>query len=160
MYKCRLSECSIRYSREGSIRYSRELSRTTRSLGASFRSEKSLSRFGGDGAETIPLPAKVSSKRLYSMVRPDWFYGVSGTVCAFIAGAQFPLFAVGVTQALVSYYMDWETTCREVKKIAFLFTGGALVTVVVHAITHLSFGIMGERLTLRVREKMFTGMYL
>nr|QVT92297.1 ABC transporter [Salvia miltiorrhiza] len=146
---------SIRYSREGSIRYSRELSRTTRSLGASFRSEKSVSRFGGDGAER---PAKVSSKRLYAMVRPDWFYGISGTICAFIAGAQFPLFAVGVTQALVSYYLDWDTTCREVKKIAFLFTGGAILTVIVHAIAHLSFGIMGERLTLRVREKMFTAM--
>ncbi|XP_057799135.1 ABC transporter B family member 2-like [Salvia miltiorrhiza] len=146
---------SIRYSREGSIRYSRELSRTTRSLGASFRSEKSVSRFGGDGAER---PPKVSSKRLYAMVRPDWFYGISGTICAFIAGAQFPLFAVGVTQALVSYYLDWDTTCREVKKIAFLFTGGAILTVIVHAIAHLSFGIMGERLTLRVREKMFTAM--
>ncbi|KAL1548027.1 (ABC) transporter [Salvia divinorum] len=149
---------SIRYSREGSIRFSRELSRTTRSLGASFRSEKSLSRFGGDGGDNAVKPAKVSSKRLYAMVRPDWFYGISGTICAFIAGAQFPLFALGVTQALVSYYMDWDTTRREVKKIAFLFTGGAVVTVIVHAITHLSFGIMGERLTLRVREKMFNAM--
>ncbi|XP_042055330.1 ABC transporter B family member 2-like isoform X2 [Salvia splendens] len=149
---------SIRYSREGSIRFSRELSRTTRSLGASFRSEKSLSRFGGDGGDNVVKLAKVSSKRLYAMVRPDWFYGISGTICAFIAGAQFPLFALGVTQALVSYYTDWDTTRREVKKIAFLFTGGAVVTVIVHAITHLSFGIMGERLTLRVREKMFTAM--
>ncbi|KAH6829915.1 P-glycoprotein 2 [Perilla frutescens var. hirtella] len=151
---------SSRYSREGSIRYSRELSRTTRSLGASFRSEKSLSRFGGDGpgGDGPETNVKISSRRLYSMIRPDWFYGISGTICAFIAGAQFPLFAVGVTQALVSYYMDWDTTCREVKKIAFLFTGGAVVTVIVHAITHLSFGIMGERLTLRVREKMFTAM--
>ncbi|XP_047948128.1 ABC transporter B family member 2-like [Salvia hispanica] len=149
---------SIRYSREGSIKFSRELSRTTRSLGASFRSEKSLSRFGGDGGDNVVKPAKVSSKRLYAMVRPDWFYGISGTICAFIAGAQFPLFALGVTQALVSYYMDWDTTRREVKKIAFLFTGGAVLTVIVHAITHLSFGIMGERLTLRVREKMFTAM--
>ncbi|XP_042050819.1 ABC transporter B family member 2-like [Salvia splendens] len=149
---------SIRYSREGSIKFSRELSRTTRSLGASFRSEKSLSRFGGDGGDNVVKPAKVSLKRLYAMVRPDWFYGISGTICAFIAGAQFPLFALGVTQALVSYYLDWDTTRREVKKIAFLFTGGAVLTVIVHAITHLSFGIMGERLTLRVREKMFTAM--
>ncbi|KAG8374607.1 hypothetical protein BUALT_Bualt10G0013000 [Buddleja alternifolia] len=150
---------SIRYSREGSIRYSRELSRTTtRSFGASFRSEKSVSRFGGDGPDQIVKPVQVSSKRLYSMVRPDWFYGVSGTICAFIAGAQMPLFALGVTQALVSYYMDWDTTRREVRKIAFLFCGGAVITVIVHAITHLSFGIMGERLTLRVRGKMFTAM--
>lgn len=131
---------------------------TSRSLGASFRSERSVSRFGGEGPEMVK-PVHVSSKRLYSMVKPDWFYGVSGTICAFIAGAQMPLFALGVTEALVSYYMDWDTTCREVRKIAFLFTGGAVITVIVHAITHLSFGIMGERLTLRVREKMFTGKF-
>ncbi|KAL3817922.1 hypothetical protein ACJIZ3_003827 [Penstemon smallii] len=141
----------------GSIRYSRELSRTTRSLGASFRSEKSISRFGGDGPEIVKQP-HITSGRLYSMVKPDWFYGVFGTICAFIAGAQMPLFALGVTQALVSYYMDWDTTRREVRKIAFLFCGGAVITVIVHAITHTCFGIMGERLTLRVREKMFTAM--
>ncbi|KAL2489767.1 ABC transporter B family member 2 [Forsythia ovata] len=149
---------SIRYSREGSIRYSRELSRTTtRSHGASFHSEKSISRFGADGPENIK-PPHISSGRLYSMVRPDWFYGVFGTMCAFIAGAQMPLFALGVTQALVSYYMDWDTTRREVKKISFLFCVGAVITVIVHAITHLCFGIMGERLTLRVRKMMFTAM--
>ncbi|KAM7525446.1 hypothetical protein LguiA_015348 [Lonicera macranthoides] len=132
-----------------SIKYSRELSRTTRSQGASFRSDReSVSRIGIDGAENVNGP-RVSSKRLYSMVGPDWMYGVSGTVCALIAGAQMPLFALGVTQALVSYYMDWDTTQREVKKIAFLFCGGAFVTVIVHAIAHLCFGIMGERLTLR-----------
>ncbi|KAL2472168.1 ABC transporter B family member 2 [Abeliophyllum distichum] len=149
---------SIRYSREGSIRCSRELSRTTtRSHGASFHSEKSISRFGADGPENIK-PPHISSGRLYSMVRPDWFYGLFGTMCAFIAGAQMPLFALGVTQALVSYYMDWDTTRREVKKISFLFCGGAVITVIVHAITHLCFGIMGERLTLRVRKMMFTAM--
>ncbi|KAL7123626.1 hypothetical protein ACP275_01G117700 [Erythranthe tilingii] len=155
---------SIRYSREGSIRFSRELSRTTTRShgggGTSFRSEKSMSRFGvdGGGADGVAKELNISSGRLYSMVRPDWFYGVFGTLCAFIAGAQMPLFALGVTQALVSYYMDWDTTRREVRKIAFLFCGGAVITVFVHAITHLCFGIMGERLTLRVREKMFTAM--
>ncbi|KAK6162136.1 hypothetical protein DH2020_001977 [Rehmannia glutinosa] len=132
-----------------------ELSRTTRGLAASFRSEKSESRFGGDGPK-IMKPVHISSKRLYSMVRPDWYYGVFGTICAFIVGAQMPLFALGITQALVSYYMDWDTTRREVKKIAFFFCGGAVITIIVHTITHLCFGIMGERLTLRVREKMFT----
>lgn len=149
---------SVRYSREGSIRFSRELSRTTtRSHGASFRSEKSFSRFGGDGPENVK-PPRVSSNRLISMVRPDWFYGVFGTIGAFIAGAQMPLFALGVTQALVSYYMDWDTTRREVKKISWLFCGGAVITLIVHAITHLCFGIMGERLTLRIRTMMFKAM--
>ncbi|KAK6162170.1 hypothetical protein DH2020_002011 [Rehmannia glutinosa] len=151
------SGCSIRYGCDGSNKNSGELSCTTRSLGASFRSEKSESRFGGDEPEVMK-PLHIFSKRLYSFVRPDWYYGFLGTICAFIAGAQPPLFALGVTQALVSYYMDWDTTRREVKKIAFLFCGGAVITVIVHAIAHLCFGIMGERLTLRVREKMFTAM--
>ncbi|XP_059656832.1 ABC transporter B family member 2-like [Cornus florida] len=141
-----------------SIKYSRELSRTTTSFGASFRSDKeSVSRIGADAADSLKSK-HVSARRLYSMVGPDWNYGVFGTICALIAGAQMPLFALGVTQALVSYYMDWETTQREVKKIAFLFCGGAAITVVVHAITHLSFGVMGERLTLRVREMMFSAI--
>lgn len=91
------------------------------------------------------------------MVGPDWVYGLFGTVCALIAGAQMPLFALGVSQALVSYYMDWETTQREIKKISLLFCGASVITVIVHCITHCSFGVMGERLTLRVRERMFAG---
>ncbi|MCH94969.1 ABC transporter B family member 2-like, partial [Trifolium medium] len=136
--------------------YSRELSRTGTSIGGSFRSDKdSIGRVGGEDGNKSN---HVSAKRLYSMIGPDWPYGVIGTLCAFVAGAQMPLFALGISHALVSYYMDWETTQREVKKIVFLFCGGAVITVTVHAIEHLFFGIMGERLTLRVREKMFTAI--
>ncbi|KAI3441858.1 uncharacterized protein J3R85_001909, partial [Psidium guajava] len=144
--------------RPPSIRFSRELSRTTTSFGTSFRSDKeSLGRGGFDTVDSLK-PRHVSARRLYSMVSPDWIYGTFGTVCALIAGAQMPLFALGVSQALVSFYMGWETTKHEVKKISLLFCGAAVVTVIVHTITHCSFGIMGERLTLRVREKMFAAI--
>jgi ATP-binding cassette subfamily B (MDR/TAP) protein 1 len=73
------------------------------------------------------------------MIGPDWPYGVIGTLCAFVAGAQIPLFALGISHALESYYMDWETTQREVKKIVFLLCGGAVITVTVHAIEHIFF---------------------
>lgn len=102
----------------------------------------------------------VSAKKMYSMVKPDWMYGVSGTIGALLAGTQMPLFALGVSQALVAYYADWETTCHEVKKIAILFCCGSVLTVIVYSIEHLCFGIMGERLTLRVRERMFSGKNL
>lgn len=144
-----------------SIKFSRELSGRTRSFGASFRSDKeSVGKVGFDsfdGVETVKS-SRVSNGRLYSMVTPDWMYGVSGTICALFAGALMPLFALGITQALVSYYMDWDTTRHEVKKISLLFCVGAVVTVIIHAIAHLSFGIMGERLTLRVRERMFSAI--
>ncbi|OAY76342.1 ABC transporter B family member 2 [Ananas comosus] len=125
------------------------------SLGASFRSDKdSISRFAADGNDQ-PKRKPVSAKKLYSMVRPDWIFGIFGSIGAFVAGAQMPLFALGVTQALVSYYMGWETTKKEVRKIAILFLCGAVLTVFFHVLEHINFGIMGERLTLRVRERMF-----
>ncbi|KAG1354245.1 ABC transporter B family member 2 [Cocos nucifera] len=138
-----------------SIKYSRELSGRTTSFGGSFRSDKdSVSRFAPESNDS-PKVRHVSVKRLYSMVGPDWIFGVFGTIGALVAGSQMPLFALGVTQALVSYYMGWETTQREIKKIAILFCCGAVLTVIFHVIEHLNFGIMGERLTLRVRENMF-----
>ncbi|KAH8513874.1 hypothetical protein H0E87_006935 [Populus deltoides] len=141
-----------------SMKYSRELSHTRSSFGTSFHSDKdSVSRVGGDALESTRTK-NVSLKRLYSMVGPDWIYGVLGTMGAFIAGSAMPLFALGVSQALVAYYMDWDTTRHEVKKIAILFCCGAAISVIVYAIEHLSFGIMGERLTLRVREMMFSAI--
>uniref|UniRef100_A0A2P2K8X3 Uncharacterized protein MANES_15G186400 n=3 Tax=Rhizophora mucronata TaxID=61149 RepID=A0A2P2K8X3_RHIMU len=142
--------------RPPSIRYSRELSRNRTSFGTSFRSEKD-SVSCADGMEPIKA-TPASAKRIYSMVAPDWFYGVIGTIGAFIAGAQMPLFALGVSQALVAFYMDWETTCREIKKIAILFCCAAVLTVIVHSVEHLCFGIMGSRLTLRVRKRMFSAI--
>lgn len=141
-----------------SIRFSRELSRTTtRSLGASFHSDReSVGKLGVDGVE-YTKPTYVSSKRLYAMIRPDWGYGLTGTIGALISGSTMPLFALGISQALVAYYMDWETTQHEVKKIAILFCFGAGISITVYAITHLCFGILAERLTLRVRQKMFSG---
>lgn len=156
----RLSSSNSNLGRPPSIKYSRELSRTTTSFGASFRSDKeSMGRMGADGLDGTGMPAaKVEASRLYSMIKPDWVYGVVGTLCAFIAGAQMPLFALGISHALVSYYMGWDVTQREVKKISLLFVGGSVITVVVHAIEHLCFGTMGERLVLRVREQMFSAM--
>lgn len=93
------------------------------------------------------------------MIRPDWKYGLCGTVGSLIAGSQMPLFALGISKALVSYYMDWDTTQKEVKKISILFCCASVITVIAHAIEHTTFGIMGERLTLRVRQMMFSGMH-
>nr|DAD17830.1 TPA_asm: hypothetical protein HUJ06_019293 [Nelumbo nucifera] len=141
-----------------SIKLSRELSRTTTSFGASFRSDKeSVGRYVAEDGE--PEKKKpVSMRRMFSMVLPDWIYIIYGVTGAIMSGAQMPLFALGVTEALVAYYMDWNTTRHQIKKIAFLFCGGAAATIIFHSIEHLSFGIIGERLTLRVREKMFAAI--
>ena len=137
--------------------YSQELLSRTTSVGTSAHSDiDSISRYVGEGGEISRLKP-VSAKKLYFMVKPDWICGLLGTFGAVAGGAEMPLFALGVTQALVSYYSDWETTKAEVKKITLLFTGGAVIAFFVHFLAHFNFGIMGERLTLRVRERMFRG---
>ncbi|PIA58600.1 hypothetical protein AQUCO_00500497v1 [Aquilegia coerulea] len=144
--------------RPSSVRNSREISRTTTSFQTSFRSDKeSANCYIGD--ESKPKkPKNVSMRRLYAMAAPDWIYGVVGTLGALVSGSQMPLFALGVSQALVAYYMDWDTTRHEVKKIALFFCGGSIATICFYTLEHLCFGIMGERLTLRVREKMFAAI--
>ncbi|KAF9605325.1 hypothetical protein IFM89_015980 [Coptis chinensis] len=140
-----------------SFRNSRELSHTATSFQTSFRSEKELANncYVGDEASKTKY---VSMRRLYAMAYPDLFYGVFGTIGAFVSGTQMPLFALGVSEALVAYYMDWDTTCREVRKIAIFFCGGAVATVFFYTMEHLCFGIMGERLTLRIRKEMFAAI--
>ncbi|XP_015954693.1 ABC transporter B family member 2-like [Arachis duranensis] len=145
---------------DSSMGQTSSVSRTT-SFGGSFHSDKeSVAYFGSNEGESSIRnnSSHVSIRRLYSMVGPDWYYGVFGTLGAFIAGALMPLFALGITHALVAYYMDWNATRREIRKIAFLFCGAAILAVTAYTIEHLSFGIMGERLTLRVRETMFSAV--
>ncbi|KAL0659785.1 hypothetical protein Bca4012_080370 [Brassica carinata] len=125
-------------SRPHSIQYSREQSRTSSCL-----EKESVTREDG---EDQSKEAKVTMRRLYSMIRPDWMYGICGTLCAFIAGSLMPLFALGVSHSLVSYYeKGWDNTQKEVKKIAILFCFASAITLIVYTIEHLCFGIMGEQ---------------
>ncbi|AET03262.2 ABC transporter B family protein [Medicago truncatula] len=141
-----------------SLKNSAEISHAA-TIGGSFHSDRSsIGHALADEPRSVVKPRHVSLIRLYSMIGPYWSYGVFGTLAAFTTGALMPLFALGISHALVSYYMDWDSTCHEVKKIAFLFCGAAIVAITAYSIEHLSFGIMGERLTLRVRGIMLSAI--
>ncbi|KAJ0968076.1 hypothetical protein J5N97_024993 [Dioscorea zingiberensis] len=119
----------------------------------SFHSDKdSFNYYDLEATERVRT---VSVRRLYSMVGPDWIFGLLGTIGALVTGAQMPVFTLYMTQALVAFYMDWKSTQREIRKIALFFCGASLLTLVSHTMQHFNFGIMGERLVLRVREKVF-----
>ena len=114
-------------------------------------------RFGLEKNE-MDKPQRVSFTRLVKMAAPDWMYGVLGTLGAIFAGAQMPLFALGITQGMVSLYSaDYNYTKSEIRKICLLFCTAAVLTVFAHLVEYINFAIMGERLTLRVREMMFAG---
>ncbi|KAF5186153.1 Abc transporter b family member [Thalictrum thalictroides] len=147
----------------GSHRYSydisqRTLSQRTTSFRSSFHSGKDTdSQYVADKDEKV-RPKRVSMTRLYGLAAPDYIYGLFGILGAIGAGSQIPLFALGMTQALVAYYKQWDETQKDIRIIALLFLAGAFLNIVFYTIEHFSFGVMGERLALRVREMMFSAI--
>lgn len=145
------------------IRGSRDsISQRTFSFQSSAPSEYDPSGFQLKGAKLDPKAPSVqrpSLKRLLLMNSREWHYGLLGAIGAITAGAQTPLFALAITQSLVAFYSpDRDYMKREVSKIALIFCGAGVVTVFIYWCEHYFFGIVGEHLTMRVREMMFSAI--
>ena len=107
------------------------------------------------GKKTLPSP---SMWRLLKLNTPEWPYALLGTVGAIMAGVETPLFALAISQVLVSFYSpDISYLKQEVRKVALIFSAATIATVFIYVLQHYFFTLTGERLTVRVREKMFTG---
>ncbi|CAM6084683.1 unnamed protein product [Calypogeia fissa] len=97
--------------------------------------------------------------RLLKLNASEWHYGLLGTIGAVIAGCEFPLVAFTIAQVLVTFYNpNMREMEREVRKYTSIFTGAVLVVVLGHLLQHYYFATMGEMLTTRVREMMFSGI--
>ncbi|KAJ7526699.1 hypothetical protein O6H91_16G018900 [Diphasiastrum complanatum] len=102
---------------------------------------------------------KPSTIRLLKLNFPEWHVAVLGSLGAIMAGVETPLFALAISQVLVIFYFpDKEYIKNEVRKYALIFSGATVVTILIYLLQHYFFGIMGERLTKRVREKMFAAI--
>ncbi|KAJ7542537.1 hypothetical protein O6H91_10G110600 [Diphasiastrum complanatum] len=100
-----------------------------------------------------------SFKRLLRLNKSEWRFGLLGGMGAILAGAETPFFAFGITQALVTFYdPNVSYQKREITKISLVFSGATVATVLFFVLQHYFFGIMGERLTMRVRRMMFTAI--
>jgi ATP-binding cassette subfamily B (MDR/TAP) protein 1 len=104
---------------------------------------------------------KPSMWRLYKLNSPEWPYALLGSIGATMAGIETPLFALAISQMLITFYNpDHAYVRREVRTICIIFSGATGVTVGIYLLQHYFYGIMGERLTMRVRELMFKGTNL
>ncbi|KAG6555321.1 hypothetical protein Mapa_003364 [Marchantia paleacea] len=116
---------------------------------------------GGENEfEELTAPEHVMPKpslwRLFRLNSPEWPYAVLGTLGAIMAGGETPLFALAITQMLITFYNpDQEFIKSEVRRICTIFSAATVVTVLIYILQHYYYGIMGERLTMRVREMMF-----
>eukprot|EP00249_Psilotum_nudum_P003375 c16770_g1_i1 orf=1196-3793(+) len=114
--------------------------------------------FGNTGVER-GSSSTFSWGRLVKLNSSEWPHCAVGIIGAIGAGGSLPLLALGVTQALVAFYSYIPGYMpREVRKLAIVFSGAAIITILFFAIEHYSFGVMAENITLRIRELMLNAI--
>lgn len=106
------------------------------------------------------LPAlRPSFWRLLKLNRPEWPYAVLGTLGAIMAGVETPFFALAISEVLITFYSpDKQHIKHEVRRIALIFSGAAIATVLIYLLQHYFYTLMGERLTRRIREMTFSAI--
>ncbi|KAI3412577.1 uncharacterized protein J3R85_017199 [Psidium guajava] len=98
--------------------------------------------------------------RLAELSFPEWLYAALGSVGAAIFGSFNPLLAYVIALIVTAYYRPGEGhhLREEVDKWCLIIACMGIVTVVANFLQHFYFGIMGEKMTERVRRMMFSAM--
>lgn len=96
--------------------------------------------------------------RLAELSFAEWLYALLGSIGAAIFGAFNPLLAYVIALVVVAYYRDDHHLKTEVNKWCLIIACMGIVTVVSNFLQHFYFGIMGEKMTERVRRMMFSAM--
>ncbi|GMI87086.1 P-glycoprotein 20, ATP-binding cassette B20 [Hibiscus trionum] len=115
----------------------------------------------------IPMKAKEAHHkeapsfwRLAQLSFAEWLYAVLGSIGAAIFGSFNPLLAYVIALIVTAYYRRQEHhhIRDEVDRWCLIIACMGIVTVVANFLQHFYFGIMGEKMTERVRRMMFSAM--
>ncbi|OMO97006.1 hypothetical protein COLO4_14920 [Corchorus olitorius] len=98
--------------------------------------------------------------RLAQLSFAEWLYAVLGSIGAAIFGSFNPLLAYVISLIVTTYYKHEQHhhLRDEVNKWCLIIACMGIVTVVANFLQHFYFGIMGEKMTERVRRMMFSAM--
>ncbi|KAJ4816822.1 ABC transporter B family member 20 [Rhynchospora pubera] len=97
--------------------------------------------------------------RLAELSLAEWPYALLGSVGAAIFGSFNPLLAYTTGLIVAAYYrIDVRDIRHEVNRWCLLIACMGFMTVVANFLQHFYFGIMGEKMTERVRRMMFSAM--
>ncbi|KAK9684161.1 hypothetical protein RND81_10G190600 [Saponaria officinalis] len=98
--------------------------------------------------------------RLVELSLAEWLYAVLGSIGAAIFGSFNPLLAYVIALIVTTYYRisEGHHQRHEVDKWCLIIACMGIVTVVANFLQHFYFGIMGEKMTERVRRMMFSAM--
>ncbi|EOA23399.1 hypothetical protein CARUB_v10016575mg [Capsella rubella] len=113
----------------------------------------------GNAAKDAQHKISPSFWRLAQLSFPEWLYAVLGSLGAAIFGSFNPLLAYAIALVVTTYYKYKGSHLREeVDKWCLIIACMGIVTVVANFLQHFYFGIMGEKMTERVRRMMFSAM--
>ncbi|KAH7427059.1 hypothetical protein KP509_10G028600 [Ceratopteris richardii] len=121
---------------------------------------------GGADAGKSELPKKdmnspPSLLRLAKLSSPEWLYAILGSLGAALFGSFNPLLAFFLVQVVQNYYQmdsDKAHAKHEINRWCVFVVVMGVVTVLANFLQHFYFGIMGEKMTERVRRMMFSAI--
>uniref|UniRef100_A0ACD5YQ96 Uncharacterized protein n=1 Tax=Avena sativa TaxID=4498 RepID=A0ACD5YQ96_AVESA len=97
--------------------------------------------------------------RLAALSIAEWPYALLGTIGAAIFGSFNPLLAYTIALTVSAYYQVEDSDMQhEVNRWCLFIVGMGVITVLVNWLQHFYFGIMGEKMTERIRRMMFSAM--
>ncbi|KAI3470698.1 hypothetical protein Pfo_027361 [Paulownia fortunei] len=98
--------------------------------------------------------------RLVELSLAEWLYAVLGSIGAAIFGSFNPVLAYVIALIVTAYYRTDEKhhIRQEIDRWCLIIAGMGIVTVIANFLQHFYFGIMGEKMTERVRRMMFSAM--
>ncbi|KAH0759769.1 hypothetical protein KY290_023262 [Solanum tuberosum] len=98
--------------------------------------------------------------RLVELSLAEWLYALLGSTGAAIFGSFNPLLAYVIALIVTAYYTtdDKHHLRRDVDRWCLIIACMGVVTVFANFLQHFYFGIMGEKMTERVRRMMFSAM--
>ena len=98
-----------------------------------------------------------SFQRLLAMNGPEWKQMCLGCINAVLSGAIQPWFSFGLGSVISVYFLEnHDEIKKQIRIYALCFLGLVVISMVVNVLQHYSFAYMGEYLTKRVRERMFS----
>ncbi|KAK4425202.1 ABC transporter B family member 20 [Sesamum alatum] len=98
--------------------------------------------------------------RLVELSLTERLYAVLGSTGAAIFGSFNPVLAYVIALVVTAYYRTDEKhhIRQEIDRWCLIIAGMGIVTVIANFLQHFYFGIMGEKMTERVRRMMFSAM--
>ncbi|KAG6542160.1 hypothetical protein Mapa_016392 [Marchantia paleacea] len=97
-------------------------------------------------------------RKLGRLILPEWKRVTMGCFGSVTSGFMRPIFAVIMVQAATSLFKDPAQIQQAVNKWALIFACLSVYSVCTSTIEHSFFGQAGERITRKVREKVFYGV--